>query len=151
LRPATLYPNGADAMNSTSILWPVFAMVALTFGVMFRMGWTRLGTMKRERIHPQKVATSAQMSAAIADSRASDNFRNLFELPVLFYAAMLLALATDRTGVLIQVLAWGFVLTRVIHSIIHCGYNTVRHRFLAFIAGALLLIVLWVALALSLV
>jgi hypothetical protein len=138
-------------MSPTSILWPVFAMAALTFVVMFRMAWTRLGTMKRERIHPQSVATSAQMTAAIADTRAPDNYRNLFELPVLFYVAMLLALATDRTGVLIVGLAWAFVVTRVIHSIIHCGYNKVRHRFLAFFAGALLLIALWVALALSFV
>jgi hypothetical protein len=136
-------------MSPTSILWPVFAMAALTFVVMFRMAWTRLGTMKRERIHPQSVATSAQMTAAIADTRAPDNYRNLFELPVLFYVAMLLALATDRTGVLIVGLAWAFVVTRVIHSIIHCGYNKVRHRFLAFFVGALLLIALWVALALS--
>jgi hypothetical protein len=137
-------------MHPTSILWPVFAMAALTFVVMFRMAWTRLGTMKRERIHPQSVATSAQMTAAIADTRAPDNYRNLFELPVLFYAAMLVAHATDRTGALVLALAWAFVLTRVVHSVIHCGYNKVRHRFLAFFAGALLLIALWLVLALSL-
>ena len=137
-------------MHPQSILWPVFAMVALTFVVMFRMAHTRLGTMRRERIHPQKVATSAQMAAAIADSRAADNFRNLFELPVLFYVAMLLAHVTQSTGLLVLVLAWAFVLARIVHSAIHCGYNRVTHRFAAFLVGALLLLLLWLVLLFAL-
>jgi hypothetical protein len=137
-------------MGAQSILWPMFAMVALTFVVLFRMAYTRLGTMRRERIHPQKVATSAQMSAAIADTRASDNFRNLFELPVLFHAAILLALVTGRGGVLLVGLAWAFVATRIVHSAIHCSYNKVRHRFLAYVIGAFILIAMWAVLAVSL-
>ena len=57
----------------------------------------RIGQMKRERIHPQSVATSAQAAARLTDSRAADNFRNLFELPVLFYVVALL-LAICRLG-----------------------------------------------------
>jgi hypothetical protein len=137
-------------MHPQSILWPLFAMVALTFVVMFRMGFSRIGTMRRERIHPQKVATAAQMAAAIPDTRAADNFRNLFELPVLFYAAILLALQAQLTGVLVLGLAWAFVIARIVHSAIHCGYNRVMHRFAAFVASALLLLALWLVLLLAL-
>src|SRR5690606_29070443 len=61
-----------------AIFLPAFAMVALTLVVWFRMYTTRVAQMKRERIHPQSVATSAQAAARLTDSRAADNFRNLF-------------------------------------------------------------------------
>ncbi len=133
------------------VLLPMVAMVALTFVVMFLMAYRRISTMQRERIHPQKVATSAQMSAAIADTRASDNFRNLFELPVLFYAACLTAQITGYVGSLVVALAWLFVALRVAHSAIHCSYNNVNHRFAAFLLGALVLLALWCVLAAGLI
>src|SRR3546814_8133004 len=66
-------------------------MVVLTIIVWVRMYTMRVAQMKRERIHPQDVATSAQSAAKLTDSRAADNFRNLFELPVLFYLALTVA------------------------------------------------------------
>ncbi len=138
-------------MSPDSILLPLLAMVVLTFAVMVCMGYRRVTTLRRERIHPQKVATSAQMAATIADSRASDNFRNLFELPVLFYVAVLVALATAQTGWLVLLLAWLFVGLRIVHSLIHCSYNRVMHRFVVFLCGAAVLLVLWIVLALGLI
>jgi hypothetical protein len=103
----------------------------------------RIGQMKRERIHPQSVATSAEASARLTDSRAADNFRNLFELPVLFYVAVLLAAQTWLVSPLTVGLAWLFVLLRVLHSWIHCTYNKVMHRFKVYVAGGAVLWVLW--------
>jgi hypothetical protein len=130
-----------------AIFLPAFAMAALTFIVWLRMYTTRIAQMKRERIHPQSIATSAQAAARLTDSRAADNFRNLFELPVLFYLALVVAavsgLATDAT----LALAWLFVLLRVVHSAIQCSYNKVMHRFKAYLAGSVALWVLWAWLA----
>lgn len=130
-----------------AIFLPAFAMVVLTLVVWLRMYTTRIAQMKRERIHPQAVATSAQAAARLTDSRAADNFRNLFELPVLFYLALVVAavagLATDAT----LALAWLFVLLRVVHSAIQCTYNKVMHRFQAYLAGSVVLWVLWAWLA----
>jgi hypothetical protein len=130
-----------------AIFLPAFAMAALTFIVWLRMYTTRIAQMKRERIHPQSIATSAQAAARLTDSRAADNFRNLFELPVLFYLALVVAavsgLATDAT----LALAWLFVLLRVVHSAIQCSYNKVMHRFKAYLAGSVVLWMLWAWLA----
>jgi hypothetical protein len=130
-------------MGARDLLLPAFAMAALTFVVMVRMGFERLGQLARERIHPQAVATSSQMAARIKDSRAADNYRNLFELPVLFYLALLVAAQLGMATPLTVGLAWAFVALRVVHSAIHCTYNTVRHRFAAFLLGGLVLMVLW--------
>ena len=130
-------------MIDARIFAPAFAMVALTFVVWWRMFFMRIGQMKRERIHPQSIALSAQAVTRLSDTRAADNFRNLFELPVLFYAALLFGgwLAIDSPAFL--PLAWLFVALRVAHSVIHCGYNKVMHRFYAYAAGGWVLWAMW--------
>ena len=130
-------------MIDARIFAPAFAMVALTFVVWWRMFFSRVGQMKRERIHPQAVATSAQATARLTDSRAADNFRNLFELPVLFYAALFVAAVTGQVTPVSLALAWIFVALRIAHSAIHCSYNKVMHRFYAYVAGGMVLFALW--------
>jgi hypothetical protein len=126
-----------------AIFLPAFAMAALTLVVWLRMYKTRIGQMRRERIHPQSVATSAQAAARLTDSRAADNFRNLFELPVLFYLALVVAAVSGLATPGVLALAWLFVLLRIVHSAIHCTYNKVMHRFQAYLAGGVVLWVLW--------
>jgi len=137
-------------MTQQAIFLPAFAMAALTFAVYCRMYYMRIAQMKRERIHPQSVATSAQATARLTDSRAADNLRNLFELPVLFYLALLIAAVAALATTTLLVLAWLFVALRVAHSLIHCGYNKVMHRFQVHISGVFVLFVLWVYLAFAL-
>lgn len=134
-------------MHTNAIFLPALGMVALTLAVWLRMYVARIGEMKRERIHPQAVATSVQMAARLTDTRAADNFRNLFELPVLFYMALVVAALTSQVNAITLVLAWGFVVLRIVHSVIHCGYNKVMHRFRAYLLGGLVLWVLWGVLA----
>ena len=133
-----------------AIFQPALAMVALTLAVWLRMYFSRIGEMKRERVHPQAVATSAQMAARLHDTRAADNFRNLFELPVLFYLALVVAALTAQVHALTLGLAWTFVALRVVHSAIHCSYNKVMHRFQAYLAGCIVLWLLWAVIAFGL-
>jgi hypothetical protein len=125
------------------MLWPAFALVLLTMLVWVRMYVVRIGEMRRLRIHPQSIDTSAKAAQRLVDTRAADNLRNLFELPVLFYAAIGIALATGIGDAVTLTLAWLFVLLRYAHSIIHCGYNRVMHRFVAYCGGAVVLWSLW--------
>src|SRR5512143_3034929 len=134
-------------MDTRLIWWPAVAMVALTIVVWFRMYFARVAQMKRERIHPQAVATSAQAAAKLTDSKCADNFRNLFELPVLFYLALVAAASTAQVNAATLTLAWLFVALRVVHSAIHCTYNKVWHRFYAYLFGGMTLWLLWAVLA----
>ena len=137
-------------MDARSIYLPALAMAGLTFAVWWRMYFMRIGQMKRERIHPQKVATSAQASALLTDSRAADNFSNLFELPVLFYVALVVAAQIGMVDGVSLVLSWAFVALRVAHSWIHVTYNKVMHRFAVYVAGGMVLWLLWAYLAVGL-
>lgn len=136
-------------MINTAFFLPTFVLVLLTFGVMIRMLMSRIAEMKANKIHPQAIATSAALAARMQDSRASDNFRNLFETPVLFYAAMLFAQSTPQSGQILLGLAWLYVALRVVHSLIQCSYNKVMQRFYVFFASIWVLLAIWIMLAIG--
>ncbi len=137
-------------MDTRLMYWPAVTMAALTFVVWLHMYSRRIAEMKRERIHPQAVATSAQMTARLTDSAAADNLRNLFELPVLFYLAIVVAVQTNQVTAITLALACLFVALRIVHSAIHCSYNKVIHRFYAYVCGGTVMWLLWGVLAIGL-
>ena len=61
-------------------------LVLLTFAVGVRLLYVRTVEMREKRVHPQAASNSLQMAAKLQNVQAADNFRNLFETPVLFYA-----------------------------------------------------------------
>lgn len=125
------------------------ALVALTFVVGMRMYRVRIGEIRARGIHPQAVALSGQRAQRLEDTRASDNFNHLFELPVLFYALCAVAIGADHVPGWLPLLAWLFVFLRVVHSAIQCSYNKVMHRFAVFLAGFFLMMAMWAAYAVS--
>jgi hypothetical protein len=137
-------------MDARAIFLPDLAMVFLTVIVWLRMYVERIGQMRALRVSPQRVATSAQMAAALPDTRASDNFRNLFVVPVLFYLATVVAHLIGAVDPTTVVIAWVFVALRYVHSVIHVTYNRVRHRFTVYVLGCVVLWLLWGKLAIDL-
>jgi hypothetical protein len=138
------------SLDARLVLLPILAMVLLTAmvaGLMFRR---RVSAMKSGRIHPQKVALAAQMSTMITDTRAADNFRNLFETPVLFYVALLTIHGANLASLAYLLFAWAYVAARYVHSYVQCGPNRVMHRFYAFATSCLLLLAIWLLIAIDL-
>ena len=136
---------------STHLVLACCALVALVAVVAVRMLLSRIHEMRTHRIHPQQVATSRTMGEKLHAVQAADNYRNLFEMPVLFYAVCALALALNQATVLLAALAWVYVALRVAHSWIHCTYNTVMHRLAAFASSGVVLAVMWVCLGFAVV
>ena len=128
---------------STAITLATAAMAFLTIAVGIRLFIDRSREMRERRVHPQAVATSRQMAERLQSVQSADNFRNLFEVPVLFYALCATVLATQSASAPLAVGAWLFVVLRAAHSVIHCTYNKVMHRFAMFAASTLLLAGLW--------
>lgn len=120
------------------LVLPLLAMVALTLVVWLRLYAVRLPEMRRSRIDPQQLAGSADKHL-LKDTRASDNFINLFEVPVLFYVLVLTTIAAGVDDAWLPGLAWAFVGLRAIHSLIQCSYNRVVHRFIAYALGTVCL------------
>ena len=129
------------------LLLPLLAQVALSFIVMSSMYRTRIAEMKSKRIHPQQIKTRSKSKELLTKSApAADNYSNLFELPVLFYTAILLTLILMVQDSILVILAWSFVASRYLHSFIHVTYNQVMHRFSVFLFSTFVLFAFWVRL-----
>ncbi len=132
-------------MPRAAILLPALGMVILTATVWVKLYIDRLGEMRARRIAPQALADSRQAGQALKNVAAADNFRNLFEIPVLFYTlcAGLAALGPVSPGFVYA--AWAFVALRAVHSFIHLTYNQVTHRFAAYVLSTVILFIMWIA------
>ncbi|TXH99457.1 MAG: hypothetical protein E6Q70_24885 [Pseudomonas monteilii] len=129
-----------------NILNPLVAMMVLTFVVWVFMYARRLGYMVRHGIDPQEVDTPQKMALRLPESveAPSNNLKNLFELPVLFYVVCLTLLHLGWVSPTDVTAAWLFVGLRAAHSVVHCTVNIVKVRFVFYLLSSL---VLWFMLA----
>ena len=132
------------------IFLPAVVMVLLTAVVTFRMFFERVRQVKAEKIPFRDIPSGSQMAARFSDTRAADNYRNLFEAPVLFYLALVVAFASMQVTAVTLGLAWAYVALRIVHSYIHCGYNRVSHRLYVFMATNVVLWIFWAVLLVGL-
>ncbi|MGQ0430744.1 MAG: MAPEG family protein [Gammaproteobacteria bacterium] len=131
---------------STDPIWPpVCGMVLLTALVWAKLYVDRLGEMRAKGIAPQQLASTRAAAGELEKTAASENFRNLFEVPVLFYALCIALAVTGGSTPGFVTAAWVYVGLRALHSLIHLTYNRVVHRFLVYVTSTLLLFGMWVA------
>jgi hypothetical protein len=133
----------------TAIILPAIALVLLTAIVWVRLYIERIGELRQRRINPQSLATSALAGQALQRVQASDNLKNLFEVPVLFYALCAVLASAQYVSPLFVVGAWVYVALRYIHSFIHLTYNRVTHRFVVYALSTVILLMLWAALGMQ--
>jgi hypothetical protein len=139
-------------MNQVAILYPVFVQVLLTFIVYGLLGTRRARAVKEvDRMRGNPDLAMGRFAWPDEAQKVANNQRNQFELPVLFYAVVAFALIVRGADLLMVILAWAFVLTRLAHAAIHIGPNKVRWRGPAFAVGAVILLVMWVKLFLHVV
>lgn len=130
-------------MPQTYVLLPMFALVLLTFGVVFAMLIVRTGAVRRGEIRPSYYELFRDGAEPELAHRLSRQFLNLFETPVLFYAACLAALATGQATPTFQLVCWGYVALRFLHAAIHLGSNPVLPRLVVYFCSWVVLLVLW--------
>jgi len=126
-------------MEQRAIFGPFFATMLLTLVVWVYMYIRRIAFITSNRISPTDLAVPgalAQLSPA-AVSNPSDNLKNLFEIPVLFYALALYLFATDQVDAGYVSAAWVFVVFRALHSAVHCTINIVLLRFYLYLFSTL--------------
>jgi hypothetical protein len=132
-------------MAHPEFLHPAAALVLLTFIVMFAMLKERIAEFKERRIHPQSAPSSSQLSAVLKNTKGADNYKNLFEMPVLFYVlCVILMLTSKNLPPALLYMAWGYVALRYWHSFVHVGYNKVMTRFKIFLGSCAVLLGMWV-------
>lgn len=125
-------------MRNEQILLPMLGMMLLTAVVWFVLYARRIPAMRKARRPAQTYTTPDKCDEFLPAevNYPAYNFKNLFELPVLFYALCLYFYVTATAGTAEVFAAWLFLLFRIAHSAIHCTANIVMARFIAYSAAA---------------
>jgi len=127
-------------MNQSAIFAPFMTVMLLTLIVWFYMYSRRIPFLQKSKTNLNTLtpAELARISPA-AVANPSDNLKNLFELPVLFYALVLYLQVTGKVDATYLVAAWIFAAFRILHSAVHCTLNIVMVRFWLYAISALAL------------
>ena len=133
-------------MSVAEVLLPVFAHVLLVFILLFWMGKERRGALVSREVQMRDIALDEPNWPKQA-TQLANCLKNQFEFPVLFYAVVALALPLRLADFLFVLLSWIFVVTRYVHAGIFVTSNDVKTRSLAFFAGVLALLAMWIIFA----
>ena len=137
-------------MSITAILLPVFVQVALTFFLLIWTGRSRIALLRQGEVKLGEVALGEKNWPKPAQ-QISNAYENQFELPMLFFVLVALALITRKADIVFVVMSWMFVVTRLFHAGIHVTSNRMQQRFTVFLIGFLILLLMWIVYAMRIV
>jgi len=127
-------------MEHHPLYLPLLIQVALSVIILFWLAWSRVS-----RISKQGMAEIRKTGFPAHVTNASDNFKNQFEVPVLFYALCFFFIVSGGTTKVVVIAAWVFVVFRLIHALIQLTKNIIfPYRFLAFLVSVLAIVVMLV-------
>jgi hypothetical protein len=127
------------------ILAPVVALVAWTLLIMIWMVASRFAAMKRKDIS-LKGRVGGRGGAAlegVLDDQVmwkAHNYMHLVEQPTLFYAIALALALGGGGGGYSTILAWAYVVLRILHSLVQTTVNIIAYRFLFWALSSVALI-----------
>ena len=117
-------------MNQLEIFTPFLGMIVLTLIVWVYMYSKRLPFIFANKFDPNEITPDEFNRLSPVDVRnPSDNLKNLFEIPVLFYVICLYLYVAEQVDTIYLVAAWIFFAFRVVHSLVHCLTSNVMLRF----------------------
>jgi hypothetical protein len=129
-------------MTVQEILLPLFVEVVLTFVLLF--------ALFPLRAHDFNCGVATDDNVALREAnwskrslQVSYSFSNQFELPVLFYVLTILAYITHLAGLAFVILAWIFVIFRILQAVVHVTSNRIKVRGAFFAIAAIALAINW--------
>ena len=134
-------------MSAQMVLLPVFVLVGLAFFLLLWMATARTKALKAKETRLKDIALREPNWPEKA-TQIGNCFSNQFEIPVLFYILIALALPLRHADLFIVLMSWVFVVTRFVHAGIFTTSNDVRQRGLVWFAGVLVLLAMWIYFAL---
>lgn len=126
-------------MAPSAIFAPFLAMMFLTLVVWVYMYVRRIRFITGHQLTPAELARPGRLAELSPPevSNPSDNLKNLFEIPVLFYALALYLSAMGQVDATYVAAGWIFVAFRALHSLVHCTFNHVLLRFYLYLFATL--------------
>ena len=135
-------------MHDYRLIYPMFAMVVLTFIVLIQLFRTRTRAVTSGAVKASFYKTFQGDAEPEAAQKLTRHFSNLFEAPTLYYVACVAGLVIHVTDLAFLMMAWFYVLARLIHAYIHIGKNKIYPRIYAYFSSWIILVIMWAYLAL---
>jgi hypothetical protein len=137
--PPIRQPMSEDNMTQQAIFGPFFATMFLTLLVWVYMYIRRISFITSNKFGSKELATPGALARLSPPEVAnpSDNLKNVFEIPVLFYALVLYLFVTNQVDAVYVNAAWVFVVFRALHSAVHCTFNLIMLRFYLYLFATL--------------
>jgi hypothetical protein len=129
------------------VLLPVFVLIGLTFALLLWMALARRDALVGGETKIRDIVLG-QPNWPVRATQVGNCFKNQFELPVLFYILIAIALPLRHADFIIVVLSWVFVIARLVHAGVFVTSNDLNRRSLAWFAGVLVLLAMWLYFAL---
>ncbi len=128
-------------MTQSAVFAPMLCLFLVTAAVWVLLLVRRLSFFSAHKIHPQSVKTPEAVKAVVPDKveAVGNNLVNRFEIPVIFYGLTLIVAVAGIADDWFISGAWAFVGLRALHSVVHCTYNKVMHRFMVYVVSSLIL------------
>jgi hypothetical protein len=123
-----------------SILWPMLAQIGWTFLLYAWLTVARTRAVQRGEVDYSCFLLGRDEPLHVA--RITRNLANQFELPVIFYAVVVLLLALGRVATIDVVVAWLFVAGRIAHTLVQTLTDDVVLRGRVFVIGFVAVVVL---------
>lgn len=130
------------------LIYPALAQILWSFVVLVVMFLRRRKAFASGEVRLADIAVSTERYPEPARLAAA-NFSNQFETPVLFFALILIAIHVGATGYVMAALAWVYVASRVLHTLVHTGSNRLQRRALVFTVGIVCLFLMWVGIVVA--
>jgi hypothetical protein len=135
-------------MSVQMVLLPVFVLVGLTFVLLLWMVGARRGALVGGETKIRDIALGQPNWPARA-TQIGNCYANQFELPLLFYVLIALALPLRHADLVIVLLSWVFVVLRFVHAGVFVTSNDLGQRSSVWLAGVLVLLAMWIYFALK--
>ena len=130
-----------------SLLLPMGTLILLTFIVMVIMVVSRVLAVRNKTVKAGYFKIKQNKSDQEIPThiiQIGKNFSNLMEMPPLFYITCIVYMQLNQVDMLVIILAWLFVIFRIVHSIIHLSSNHLIARMLSFFISCMTLLIMWV-------
>lgn len=122
------------------------ALVGWTMAVLLLIPYQRFKAVFAGRVTAADFECGESDDVPTTVSIPNRVLMNLLEMPVLFYVLCVVSYITQNATSGLVMLAWVYFGFRVLHSLVYLTYNHVLHRFLAFAASNVVLLVMWLSL-----
>ncbi len=130
-------------MEMSEIFKPMAVQAGLMIAVTYWLAWARIGSLVRGKVTRNEVARNGWQGWI---KNAGDNYSNQFEMPLLFFVVCTLLYLSQSVTPFVVLLAWAFVVLRIVHALVHLSVNIILLRFLVFFSGGIVLTILYIIL-----